>query len=65
MKASLVIAAALLSACATQPKQDAQSDTDLATRISQICALPESQRDAEIEKMKQETGMVLYCGRRE
>lgn len=66
-RALLMSAAMILSACATshpapQPKPAGGGDTELATRITRICALPQSERDKEIAKLKKESGLVLYCG---
>jgi len=55
-----------VSGCAAAPKPadtPAQDSKALGERISRICALPETERAAEIEKMKKETGMALYCGK--
>ena len=63
----LLVASALsLGGCATPQKQaDVQlgDSKALGDRIGRICALPETERAVEIKKLKQESGMVLYCGK--
>ena len=65
--AGLILAFALLgSACAPAAKPsrtDAAERAALAKRIDAICARPEGEeRQAELDKLKRETGLVLYCG---
>ena len=62
----LLTTALIAGGCAAPPKPADTSTQDskaLGERISRICALPDAQREAELEKMKNETGMVLYCGK--
>jgi hypothetical protein len=56
-----------VSACAT-PSQRKTAENDAiqkkaAQEISRICSLPEPERDAELKKLREESGMVLYCGK--
>lgn len=52
----------VLAACGcAAPKK--HIDVQMGDRISRICALPEGERAAEIEKLKRESQMVLYCGK--
>jgi uncharacterized lipoprotein YajG len=56
----------LLAACATEQQRRAQKNEAIkaqaAQEIRRICALPESEREAEVERIKKESGMVIYCG---
>jgi hypothetical protein len=69
-KISLLLSAAIvLAGCATSkpapaPAPAPGSDTDMATRINRICALPEPEREQQIAKLKKDSGLVLYCGDR-
>jgi aminopeptidase N len=36
-----------------------------AREIERICALPEAERQAQLEKAEQESGVVIYCGNRD
>lgn len=55
----------LLAACATQQQQKAQENQAVRKRAAQevarICALPEADRQAEIEKIKELSGVAIYC----
>ena len=59
---ALVVGAA---ACAPAPQRPAQlpDQKELGARINKICSLPEPDRQAELEKLKKDTGLVLYCGK--
>lgn len=61
-----VAVALVLAACATEkPSQAAKSaeiNKQAAAEINRICALPEDQREAELKKIKDQSGVVLYCG---
>lgn len=69
---TLTLTAAFLSAsgCQTQPQPQAQQKTpdNAAIRkkgseeVLRICSLPPAERDAEIKKMQEQSGVVLYCG---
>jgi hypothetical protein len=56
----------LATACTMPAKradEPAQEQKALGERIEKICTLPEPERSAQIEKLKNESGMVLYCGK--
>jgi hypothetical protein len=57
---------AVPSACETeaQPKaqENARVEKRAAAEINRICALPDDEREAELKKIKDQSGMVLYCG---
>jgi len=66
VRVALFVTLLAASGCATSAKHTKTAASDqkaLGKRIEHICALPESQRAAEIEKLKKESGMVLYCGK--
>lgn len=68
MKATAILFLALtaVAGCATAPQQTVQTTPfqgDLSERINRTCALPESERQVELDKLKNETGFVLYCGK--
>jgi hypothetical protein len=55
----------LLAGCASTPKPaapDPEAQKALGQRIDRICSLPAEERAAELEKLKNETGMALLCG---
>jgi hypothetical protein len=60
------LAALVLAGCATAEQKKAAQDAAVqkraATEIERICSLPEAEREARIQKIKDESGMVLYCG---
>jgi predicted small secreted protein len=63
---ALILACSLvLSGCGTTAprKADAGKTTQKAgQKIESICALPPAERDAQLQKLKEETGVVLLCG---
>lgn len=62
----LLSAYVLLTACTTSQQRRAQENEAIQMRaakeIARICALPQSDRQAEIDKIKKESGIVVYCG---
>ncbi len=62
---TMFLAAIMISGCATQqsPAQDPKAQQEVASRVDQICGLPDAEREAELAKLKAEKGLVLYCGR--
>ena len=63
--AGVAIVLALLG-CTTpaqrQAAENARVEKQAAQEINRICALPEAEREAELKKIKDQSGMVLYCG---
>lgn len=54
----------LLAACATQHQKSQQNEAirkRAAQEIARICALPEADRQAEIERIKKESDVAIYC----
>jgi hypothetical protein len=64
--ASFLLGLVVLAGCATAEQQKAEKNAVIqkraATEIERICALPEAEREAQIQKIKDQSGMVLYCG---
>ena len=61
----LVASVITVGGCVAPPKPanpPAQDSKALAKEIDRVCSLPEAERAAELEKIKNEFGMVLYCG---
>ena len=56
----------MLAACQTpaehQAAKNAEINKQAAAEINRICALPDAQREAELKKVKEQSGVVLYCG---
>ncbi len=56
-----------LAGCTTEAdkraEQRARIDKQAAAEINRICALPEDQREAELKKIKEQSGVVLFCGK--
>jgi len=38
-------------------------EKEAAQEITRVCSLPKAEREAELKKIKEESGMVLYCGK--
>lgn len=51
-----------VSAAQREAAQEAQAEKEVAREIDRICSLPKEERDAQLEKLKKETGLTLYCG---
>jgi ABC-type glycerol-3-phosphate transport system substrate-binding protein len=60
--ATLLLAAGCQS---PQPKTQAGAGPDIAAEVTRICALPGGEREQALEKLKQDSGMVLFCGAKE
>jgi hypothetical protein len=60
------LALAALSACETPAQQQAEESASIekqaAKEMARICALPNEQREAELKKIREKSGLVLYCG---
>ena len=53
-------AMSLLVACKTAEQRQAERD---AAKVDEICSLPREQREAELKRIRDEQGLVIYCGR--
>jgi hypothetical protein len=64
--AGLAIALAFVAACETEAErkagENARIQKQAAKEINRICSLPDDRREAELKKIKEQSGMVLYCG---
>jgi len=64
---TLLLASAIAAGGCTAPQRhtdvQVQDSKALGERINRICALPGKERAVEIEKLKAESGMALYCGK--
>jgi len=64
--AGLLLLACTLMGCTTAAErratENARVEKQAAAEINRICALPETEREAELKKIKDQSGMVLYCG---
>jgi hypothetical protein len=56
----------LLTACETPAERQAARNAEIsrkaAAEVKHICALPENQREAELTRIKDQSGMVIHCG---
>jgi hypothetical protein len=63
--AVLTLAVVVLAACETEAerraKENAAVNKQAGDEIARICALPEDQRDAELNRIRVQSGVVLYC----
>lgn len=60
-----IVAVFMLANCAVGPTAEETEEAQrraAAKRIDEICALPEPERTKELERLKKEAGLVLYCG---
>lgn len=66
MRKYMLVAAILTAGCAAPPpaKQDSKEVLqDVGRRADELCSLPSTERKAALEKLKKETGLVIYCGK--
>jgi hypothetical protein len=61
--AGLIVLAACSTAGQRQTAENASIQQDAAMEVRRICALSESERQAEIQKVKKEAGVVVACGK--
>jgi hypothetical protein len=65
-RAVLVGGLCVLTGCPTpsqrRAEEAAQARKDVVQEIARICALPAGEREAELEKLQKNEGMVLFCG---
>jgi len=68
LPAALILLAMVLTACSTTAERGAGENTaiqkEAAQEIRRICALPEPERQAEMQRVKNESGVVVQCGRK-
>jgi hypothetical protein len=62
-----LVVSILITGCVGQTQRDSPERADIereaALEVERICALPEAQREIELKKIKDESGMVIYCGK--
>jgi hypothetical protein len=62
----LVASLVALGSCQTPSEQQAAKNAEInkhaAAEVNRICALPDAEREAELKKIKEQSGVVLYCG---
>jgi hypothetical protein len=65
VKALVLVGFVILAACTTSEErkevETAKVKKNVAHEIARICALPHPARDEELKKLKERTGMELYC----
>jgi hypothetical protein len=60
----IIFSTLLLYACADsrdQRAQNAATRAEVTAEINRICALPDTQHQAEIDRVKREAGMAIVC----
>ncbi len=64
LKIFMVGIMSLLAACTSavaHRKTDAAVQKEAVREIRRVCALPESERESEIRKVKEQSGFVIVC----
>ena len=61
--AGVIVLGACSTAAQRRAAQTAQIEKAAAKEIRRICALPESERAAEIKKLEDESGFTVNCGK--
>ena len=61
LAAALLLVDACQSAAERQAAQRARIEQEASAKIDRICALPKDQREAELKKLQQQTGVGLAC----
>lgn len=65
MTACLAGALLSLSGCASEQRkaeENARMQREAAQEVRRICALPAAEREAELEKVRRESDIVVFCG---
>jgi outer membrane biogenesis lipoprotein LolB len=61
-----ILAVLLLGACASDAQRRAAEhaaiEKQTALEIDRICALPQPERDAELARIRVESGIIVQCG---
>jgi outer membrane biogenesis lipoprotein LolB len=61
----LTLLAVLLAGCTTPAQRKAAEDADVrkqaTQKIKRICSLPEAEREAELKRIKDQSGVVIIC----
>jgi len=68
LPAAPILLAMVLTACSTTAERGAGENTaiqkEAAQEIRRICELPEPERQAEMLRVKKESGVVVQCGKK-
>lgn len=59
------IGATLVGCAPTAQNTRNAGQSDVAAEVARICALPQAEREKALDKLKQDSGMVLFCGSKE
>jgi hypothetical protein len=66
LKVALLGISAVLIGCASTTRGTKNAaPSDIAAEVARICALPPGEREKALERLKQDSGMVLFCGSKE
>ncbi len=58
----VLMALATLGGCMSATERAERDRAAVSRRITEICSLPPAEREAALEKLKRESGLVLVCG---
>lgn len=61
LRALVLFLATVLTGCGTAAQRDESVNKDVASEVKRICALPKAQQEAELKRVKAESGIILYC----
>jgi hypothetical protein len=64
-RVALLAAAINVAGCAATPERIPQEPAALSRWVNEICALPAAEREAELARLREKTGLVIFCGREE
>lgn len=59
---ALLVALAGCSNAQRQAAENAQMQKEAAQEVRRICDLPAAEREAELEKVRSESDIVVFCG---
>jgi hypothetical protein len=66
---ALLLGAGAFAACTTDAQRRATENTEIksqaAQEIDRICSLPPAEREAALEKLKEESGLELQCAKQQ
>jgi len=58
----VAVALIAVGGCMSAVERAERDRAAVARRITEICSLPPAERDAALERLKEESGLVLVCG---
>jgi hypothetical protein len=63
----IVATLTLVSGCATEAQRRAAESAEVQQQavdeMKRVCALPEAEREAELERIRTQSGIVVECGK--